>query len=216
VDQTALNKYAKAFPSRFKLVEFEYSTPYDWPEMDTLRYEICGCISFGLNQAAITLTNHLLESLLKYSLVYRHSLNPSKPLGAEYQLVKLMMHFTKEGLKKYGKATLDQNINEANKLGLINDEESELLHLFRKKFRNPFGHSDKNGIFGDLSVPVSVSTIQDSELISQPEVVMKIEDMPIFHGLAQAQLAEIDAPEYFRKMDRLVRKIKTRVFPSNK
>lgn len=210
---TLLNGYTKAFSSRFRLVEFEYSTPYDWPEMDTLRHEICGCISFGLNQAAITLTNHLLESLLKYSLAYHHSLNHSKPLESENDLVELMVKFTEEGLKKYGKAKLSQNINEANKLGLINDEESELLHSFRKKFRNPFGHSDKEDTFGDLSVPVSVATLQDSKLISQPKVVVKIEKMPIFHGLAQVQLAEIDAPEYFRKMDRLVRKVKTCVFP---
>ena len=72
-NQSALIEYTKAFSARFELIEVEYSTPYDWPEMDTLRYEICGCISFGLNQAAITLTNHLLESLLKYfecALVY--------------------------------------------------------------------------------------------------------------------------------------------------
>jgi len=215
VNKTALNEYTKAFPSRFKLVEFEYNTPYDWPEMDTLRYEICGCISFGLNQAAITLTNHLLESLLKYSLAYHHSLKNSEHLGSEYQLAELM-NFTGEGLKKYGKENLTQNINHANKLGLINNEESKLLHSFRKKFRNPFGHSDKKDTFGDLSVPVSVSTIQDFEFMPQPEVVIKIADMPILQGIAQAQLAEIDAPVYFQKMDRLVRKIKTRVFPITK
>lgn len=215
MDQAALSEYTKTFPSRFKLVELEYCTPYDWPEMDTLRHEICGCISFGLNQAAITLTNHLLESLLKYSLAYHYSLNHPKHLGAEQQLAELIMNFTEEGLKKYGKANLNQNINEANRLGLINDEELELLHSFRKKFRNPFGHSDKEDTFDDLSIPVNVATLQGSELISQPEVVVQIAKMPILHGIAQAQLAEIDAPQYFQKMDRLVRKVKTRVFPSS-
>ena len=42
-----------------------YNSHYDLPDMDPLRHEICICIMFGLCQSAITLTNHLLESLLK-------------------------------------------------------------------------------------------------------------------------------------------------------
>src|SRR5438094_10600049 len=51
-----------------------YLKEYGLPELDPLRYEITLCLTFGLYQAAITLTNHLLESLLKYALIYHHAL----------------------------------------------------------------------------------------------------------------------------------------------
>ena len=211
----ALEEYSRAFPERFELVKFEYENAYDWPEMDTLRYEICGCIGFGLNQAAITLTNHLLESLLKYSLAYTYSLRNERPLDPEYELVNLLMQYTEEGLKKYGKEKLSNNIAEAHRVGLINGEEADILHFFRKKFRNPFGHSDKEGIFGELSVPVTGATLQGVELIARPEVDAEMAKMPIFHGIVQAQIAEIEAPRYFKKMDKFVRNLKGRVFPND-
>lgn len=128
MSETALKEYLSDFPERFKLVVFEYGNPYGWPEMDTLRHEICGCIGFGLNQAAITLTNHLLESLLKYSLAYTYSQRNVKPTELEYELVNLAMQYTEEGLKKYGKEKLSRNIDEAQKVGLIDSEEAEVLH----------------------------------------------------------------------------------------
>lgn len=215
MDQLALEEYTRGFPERFGLVNFEYGNPYGWPEMDTLRHEICGCISFGLNQAAITLTNHLLESLLKYSLAYTHSLQNEKCSEAEYELVNLIMQYTEEGLKKYGKETLSNNINEAHKLGLISSEESDLLHSFRKKFRNPFGHSDKEGTFGNHSIPIIGATLHGTELVNRPEVEAEIAKMPIIHGVVQAQIAEIEAPSYFKKMDSFVRKLKERVFSND-
>ena len=51
-----------------------YTNDYGLPELDPLRYEVCICLAVGLNQAAIALTNHLLESMLKYGLIYSHSL----------------------------------------------------------------------------------------------------------------------------------------------
>lgn len=197
--ESALEEYSRTFPERFKLIEFEYGNPYSWPEMDTLRYEICGCIGFGLNQAAITLTNHLLESLLKYSLAYTYAQRNEKHSGSEYELVNLVMQYTEEGLKKYGKEKLSRNIDEAKKVGLIDSEEADLLHYFRKKFRNPFGHSDKEGTFGTLSVPVAGATLRGAELITRPEVNVEMAKMPIFHGIAQAQIAELEAPHYFKK-----------------
>lgn len=215
MSESVLEEYSKEFLERIKLVEFQYGNPYEWPEMDTLRYEICGCIGFGLNQAAITLTNHLLESLLKYSLAYTYAQRNEKSFGSESELVNLVMQYTDEGLKKYGKETLSKNIDEAEKVGLIDNEEADVLHFFRKKFRNPFWHSDKEGTFGNLSVPVASTTLQGNELLSNPEVEVEMAKMPIFHGLVQAQIAEIEAPSYFIKMDEFVRNLKRRVFPKS-
>jgi hypothetical protein len=69
----------------YLLVREPYRTEYDFPELDPLRHEVALCLIFGLPQAAITLTNHLLESLLKFALIYDYALKnlpnppPSKP-----------------------------------------------------------------------------------------------------------------------------------------
>jgi hypothetical protein len=68
-----VNKIIKsriAFINRnYPAVRDAYQNHYNWPEMDTLRHEVCLCLIFGLHQAAITLTNHLVESLLKVALI---------------------------------------------------------------------------------------------------------------------------------------------------
>jgi len=42
-----------------------YWNEYGWIDIDLLRGEICHCLFFGSFQAAMTLTNHFLENLLK-------------------------------------------------------------------------------------------------------------------------------------------------------
>ena len=39
--------------------------------------------------------------------------------------------------------------------------------------------------------------------------------MPVLHGLVQAQIAELQAPLYFKEMDKIVRVVKNRVFPES-
>ena len=47
--------FSKNYSSIAEVVDNEYR----WPEIDSVRSEICKCIICGFNQAAITLTNHL-------------------------------------------------------------------------------------------------------------------------------------------------------------
>jgi len=56
-----------------------YLQEYGLPEIDPIRYEVVLCLIFGLYQAAIALSNHLLESLLKYALIYHYALQHKNP-----------------------------------------------------------------------------------------------------------------------------------------
>ncbi len=60
---------ARVYPQ----VRDAFQTPYGWPELDTLREEVCIALTFGLHQAALTLTNHMLESFLKFSISYKEA-----------------------------------------------------------------------------------------------------------------------------------------------
>jgi len=59
------------------------------PELDVIRHEVCLCLIFHLNQAAIALTNHLLESFLKYSLIFLDYKKQSKARKGESILSKV-------------------------------------------------------------------------------------------------------------------------------
>jgi hypothetical protein len=73
----------------YQITKEIFNREYGYPELDPLRDEICKCLICGLYQAAITLTNHLLESSLKKCLaikykiehenVRKHSANPVFP-----------------------------------------------------------------------------------------------------------------------------------------
>jgi len=136
-------KHQDIFEKKYPIISEAYENEYGWPEMDTLRHEACLCIAFGLNQAAITLCNHMMESLLKYSLIYHHSINNEKVIEAGNGLVKVMESYTEEGIKKFGHITLDQSIKEAFSRGLIEEDEKGMLNKFRNDFRNAYSHADK-------------------------------------------------------------------------
>jgi len=182
--------------------------------MDTLRYEGCLCIAFGLNQAAITLCNHFLESLLKYSLIYHHSINSEKNTAQiSNDIVNLMASYTEEGIAKYGHLTLNRTIEEAHTLALIDDEEKEKLHEFRRFFRNAYSHGDKKKTFGETAVPVQGARIEMDGIVAGVPIEAVIANLPIIHSIAQAMKATEDAPYYFLYLDGLVRRLKKRVFP---
>lgn len=100
---------------------------------------------FGLNQAAITLTNHLLENLLKTTLIAHYSKDkfPKNSEGKVEELIEM----TREAREKYGDMALGNCINAIRSAGLIDKDQQKSLHELRDFFRNAFGHADKEKIF---------------------------------------------------------------------
>ena len=105
-----------------------YNSEYGWPELDVVRNEICLCLIFGFHQAAIALTNHLLESLLKYSLIYLDYRQKSSTLSGD--LLERMEKVFSENKEIYD-YSLDSCINKYRKEGLISKEQKKILHGFR-------------------------------------------------------------------------------------
>jgi hypothetical protein len=204
--------FKASYGARYELVEYAFENPYVWPEMDTLRHEICGCIAFGLNQAAMTLINHLVESVLKYSLIYKHSIENEVPPENPFEIVSIMMNYTKSGRNKYGSITLTKSIDSAHDIGLIEEEERNQLHCMRKLFRNPYSHSDKKGIFSESSVPVTGAKVSNDGISFHDQVEVNIAEFPLIQGYAQSMFAEKEALYYFLAVDTLVRSLKEKVF----
>jgi len=195
---------------KYASIRDAYQISYDWPEFDTLRHEISLALMFNLNQAAITLTNHMLESLLKNALIVFHSHSIDKK-SSENPLEQ-MMESTAPAQKKFGKMNLSRTIDETFKAGLISENEKEKLHAFREFMRNAYGHADKVKTFRDGEVPVQAIELGDPPEITNPQNV-KIADLLVGQGLIQAMLAEREATGYFLEIDSLVRNLMTKIFP---
>lgn len=201
------------FNQNYPRVREAYHTAYNWPEMDTLRHEITLCLIFGLHQAAITLTNHLLESLLKLALTIHHSEAPEhvEPAQSSHTIESFIQIF-RSAMSKFGSDTLLRNIDRAAVAQLISEEQKDQLHEFRKVFRNAYSHSDKNKTFGTTRIPAQSIHIEDGKLVVEKPEDPLLSELLIAHGLAQAKQAEQDAIPYFLYMDSVVRQIKTRLF----
>lgn len=191
-----------------------YLTEYGLPELDPLRYEITLCLTFGLYQAAITLTNHLLESLLKYALIYHHALQKQQERQRiEGHAVEALIEWLSEGKNLYADKNLDDNINRACTLGLITKEQKNKLHDIQQTFRNAYGHADKGKTFGEATVPVEAVHFTGERVVRDGKKEVRLADLLIFQGIFQVIYAEKDAVPYYLYIDSLARQIIAKLFP---
>lgn len=183
----------------------QYTIHYEWPELDSIRHEICLCIIFDLNQAAISLTNHLLENFVKEILISDcitkvrdeiHNNNFHKHLKEVYSRAR----------QKYGEQNLSNNLREAKRIGLLDDSEFETLDNFRVIFRNAYSHADKAKTLGDTTVPVEPFEFKDGEFISLGNQTEIARDLYLAQGIVQALLAKEESIPYFKSIDSIIRK----------
>ena len=197
----------------YLLIRDAYKNDYYWPELDPLRDEICLSIMFGLCQAAITLTNHFLESLLKFALIILHG-KDKKEEDIKGRIITSFMKKYEEGIGLYGNANLNKTIDCACSVGLITKEQKKQLHQFRERFRNAYSHSDKTKTFGRSTMPVTGLKFENTEFKLDEKGEPEIAKFLIGQGLVQAMRAQNDAPRYFLYIDSLARDIRKKLFGS--
>jgi hypothetical protein len=95
--------------------------------LDPVRHEICLALTFGLYQSALTLTNHLHESVLKFALSFKYVFNNLDKKSSKHDINSLIEKL-KSGFDKYDDKTLYQTIEIAYSEELINDEKKSQLH----------------------------------------------------------------------------------------
>jgi hypothetical protein len=196
----------------YPLIRDAYNNEYGLNELDPLRHEICLCIMFGLCQAAITLTNHLLESLLKYALIFQHR-KDTEHLHEEREgeEVTSFMKMYEDGIEKFNGAKLGVTIDTACTKRLISKDQKKVLHEMRIRFRNAYGHSDKEKTFGQDTIPVTGMKFRESEIRVGEESEPEIAKFPIGQGIIQALKAQEEAPKYYLYIDKLAREIRVKL-----
>ncbi|RYY51479.1 MAG: hypothetical protein EOO06_00305 [Chitinophagaceae bacterium] len=161
-----------------------------WLELKFLTDEIRDCLICHYYQAAMTLTNHLLEKVLKLGLIYLEvGTSPVK------ELVGLSDKY-KPALKKYDGAVMFETITWCYEKGLISEDRKNVLMKYKDLFRNPFSHAQSKKIFKDLSGNFAMFSFNDPNINPIP-TKLKYAEVPFLQGYAQLEYCKANAPYYY-------------------
>lgn len=127
--------------SNSKYFDYEYKIFY---ELEPVVHEIGKCLIVKLNYAAIAVTNHLLERLLKLALIY-------KSVGIGPKSLQQLNNIFAAPTKKYGSLSLANSIEQCKKENLLDSEEKDFLFNFvREILRNGFSHGDPEKVLSEM------------------------------------------------------------------
>ncbi len=197
----------------YLLIREAYSIEYDFPELDPVRHEVALCLVFGLPQAAITLTNHLLESLLKYALIYDHALKHQPNIQPQPgAATRTLVDWLRPAKHLYADKDLNFTIDRACAVGLITKAQKKRFHEIRQNFRNAFSHADKDKTFHDTIAQVTPTHVKGGTISTESPEQVPIADLLIGQGFFQVTYAQKSAVPYFLYIDRLAREIRAKVF----
>ncbi len=174
-------------------------------EFRTMIYEITDCLILEFNIAAITLTNHLLERLLKLSLIYNEA-------GIGYLPIENWESVFSEPNKKYSSIGLGNSIEKCKKNGLITESEKVLLFdTIRNIMRNGFSHADPSKVLEKLLdnstvIKVNINNPEDLKTIQVNQNII-----PDFQSYLMAKFAKENASPYFEFVLKLMKNIEIRL-----
>ena len=203
--------FEKGFKEKIDKNFLELSKYYDFNleifcEFSTLIFEINNCLLLELNRAAITLTNHLLERLLKLALI-----NNETGIGS-IELEKWNDAF-QEPNEKHGKSDLANSIEKCRKIKLVSQKEKIFLFdTIRVLMRNGFSHADSSKILADLpddSKMFQGNFSNPNESLKEINVNQKI--IPTFQAIQMENFAKNNAKTYFDFVFYLVFRIEKRL-----
>ncbi|ABQ03957.1 hypothetical protein [Flavobacterium johnsoniae] len=198
-----IEKLNKNYPKFSKYFEFRLEV---FCEFNTLIYEINKCLILELDRAAITLTNHMLERLLKLTLIYND-------VGIGPIEIDKWSEAFEEPNTNFGTIDLGNSIERCKKFGLISD--TEKIYLFdtiRVLMRNGFSHADSSNILASLpdeTIMFQGSLLNPNAGLKEVSINQKI--MPTFQALQMEDFAKNSSHPYFDFVFNLIFKIENRL-----
>lgn len=180
---------------------------FDFPPLEPVRYEICLCIMCGFNQAAITLTNHFFESSLKKLLIlYESRSNNTSTCEISSAFV--------DATEKYAKKNLKDIIDDTYDYGLIDSREKDVLHHFRKEYRNPYSHANPKQMFSNGLFPIRLVHVDEIESVDDfykffeaPNTEVNPQDFLPIQGLFGVLKSDNCSKDYFLMVDEIVLRV---------
>ncbi|MBA4240613.1 MAG: hypothetical protein C0448_07800 [Sphingobacteriaceae bacterium] len=197
----------KNFQNRSKYFDFDF---YVFGELGGSVFEINKCLILEFYRASITLTNNLLERLLKLALIYDEAGIGPKPVEDWGTIFE-------EPNKKYSSIPLGNSIEKCMKLDLITENEKIFLFdTIRELMRNGFSHADSTKILN--GIPDETAMFQGS--FSNPTEVKQItvnqKVVPFIQAIHIENFAKENAANYFDYVFELIKKIDKRLIDKQK
>lgn len=201
-EKAFIDKLNTNYQSRAKYFERRFMV---FCELYGTVFEINECLTLEFYRASITLTNNLLERLLKLSLIYNE-------VGID-SLPPEDWNSSFEGPNKaYSSCILGNSIEKCRKFDLITEDEKEFLFTnIRNLMRNGFSHADskifENYIPGETTM-FKVVFSNPTELIP---VTVNQKLIPFMQDLHIYNFAKNNATLYFEYVYELILNIEQRL-----
>jgi len=160
--------------------------PLEWIELHEVKDEICDCLLVGYNQAAIALTNHFFERIMKLALIYHSADN------AKFGSLDVFDTIYKDAVDLYDDKQLHCNIEKCRKEGLISIEKEKTLIKWKEKVRNGFSHAELK------KAKVYSASFADPAGGQLKEI--PLHTVLFMQGIAQKEWAESVAPMFFKEV----------------
>ncbi|MDD2388076.1 MAG: hypothetical protein PHP52_14975 [Bacteroidales bacterium] len=192
----------KNFDNYSKFFDFEF---YVYPELGTIIFEINKCLILEFNRAALTLTNHLLERVLKLALIKNET--GIGPIPVEtWESV-----FSKHN-KIFSSIKLGNSIEKCKNEGLITDDEKiYLFDTIRNLMRNGFSHADPSIVLDKLPDESTFFEGTFSNPTELKKVNLNQKIIPIFQSIQMENFANENAFPYFEYVFILIKNIDMRL-----
>ena len=206
-EKAFIEKLNANFPQHSKYFDFEF---YVFNELGGIIFEINKCLILEFHRASITLTNNLLERLLKLSLIYNEAGIGPKP-------VEDWSSAFEEPNARYSSIPLGNSIEKCRKLDLITENEKVFLFdTIRELMRNGFSHADSTKILS--GIPDEITMFQGS--FSSPTDIKPVnvnqKITPFMQAIHVENFAKENASNYFDYVYELIKKIDQRLIDRNK
>nr|WP_321377975.1 hypothetical protein [uncultured Bacteroides sp.] len=199
-----LSKHLIVDETKRKLVSIKFCELHVLNQLTYVISEICDCLIINANQAAITLTNHLFENMLKQALITIDSngrcFDENEPMDKTFEAE----------VKEYDEKNLCDAIKQCESKRLITQDEVQRLNYLKNKFRNPFSHACySKKLFKEAKMHILKGSLTDPQNIK--EEFVNISNIPFLQLEAQKDFAEKNAFGYFVEIysyvDKLDRKL---------
>lgn len=196
--QLFLEQVESHMQSPNKLVMEAFNSEYAFIELNSLLNEVCMCISCGLPQASITLTNTLLELAMRVSIQY------AKGVGIEINENLLEpINYKKKNDKERSQNSLSNNIKIAFAMELITQEQKEFLDKYRKEFRNNFSHARLKAV-EEEKIPIGSINISEKPCC---QIEKSLSEFLPLYGISLYMSAENNYIKNFLDIDKIIRSI---------
>lgn len=166
--------------------------------------EICSCFYLQKYMAAVTLTNHFLESIVKFALIYKEG------NGKTLEDPKTMDKVFETECRMYLKANLGNNIETLYKKGMITEVQCNHLKDLKDLYRNAYSHASNNDVVANARMKVVCGSLSNPDQIE--EVDTKVCNLPLLLVIARKSFVKNTGLGYFYEVVKLLEQLDSQLY----